>query len=640
MVKRCLLTFFFLIVMADSVRPQTLCPLENLKPKIVGSLDSFQKLPVLDEGRIKPLDTYARNLLLQFSGKTTVRREPAVDWTARLLLAPTTTLEDKVFLINHPDILTVLGISAEKKRRYSFSRIEPGLTKLEALARAAARIKEEQRTIVDKEMLRLYNALALYVKLSQVFSFAFPDADFQIDRPETLARLQLPQGKKMFSFLDIALKADILHEATDPLGHNDPHQKTDADRELMGLLSNLYQWHTYYQDHPLAVIPSRDARDESWLSPWDAIAGEFPDQSIRAELVLWRDLMVAYWNGQQTSFDLAAQALGRSMKGRVSGHEGKALKKIPLELFYNQSNFFGWAKLFYGIAFALFLLGLFFKGSFWRRAALVSVFLGLVPHAWALVLRALIMGRPPVTNLYETFIFVGFVGVCLGVIVEWLNKCWLGILVAGLCGGVFLCIADKFSAEGDTLRMLGAVLDSNFWLSTHVLTISMGYAGCCVAGIVGHFYILQRVLHPQEDGLLQATYQNLQGILLFGLMMTFLGTVLGGIWADQSWGRFWGWDPKENGALLIILWCAIIVHAKVGRMIGPVGVAVGSILGVVVVMWAWFGVNLLNIGLHSYGFTSGVASGLLVYGILEAVFLGICVPPLILPEWGRKGGGR
>ncbi len=116
------------------------------------------------------------------------------------------------------------------------------------------------------------------------------------------------------------------------------------------------------------------------------------------------------------------------------------------------------------------------------------------------------------------------------------------------------------------------------------------------------------------------------GALGFGLMMSFLGTTLGGIWADESWGRFWGWDPKENGALLIVLWCAILFHAKVGRFIGPLGVAAGSVLGIIVVMWAWFGVNLLSIGLHSYGFTSGVAVGLLAYVIGEIVFLSLCVP--------------
>ncbi|MBP6343524.1 MAG: cytochrome c biogenesis protein CcsA, partial [Candidatus Omnitrophica bacterium] len=101
------------------------------------------------------------------------------------------------------------------------------------------------------------------------------------------------------------------------------------------------------------------------------------------------------------------------------------------------------------------------------------------------------------------------------------------------------------------------------------------------------------------------------------------GTNLGGIWADQSWGRFWGWDPKENGALMIVLWTAMLFHMRIAHWIGPVGLAVGAVLGTIVVVWAWFGVNLLSIGLHSYGFTSGIATTIAVYIAFEVVFLAV-----------------
>ena len=256
----------------------------------------------------------------------------------------------------------------------------------------------------------------------------------------------------------------------------------------------------------------------------------------------------------------------------------------------------------------------------------VFILSGFVIHACALLIRMTILNRPPVTNLYETFIYVGFVTVLVGIVVEWVNKKWLGIVVSSICGSIFLMIAGKYSAEGDTLRMLTAVLNSNFWLGTHVLSITTGYSGVCVAGILGHVYILQALLRPKDKMLLATTYATLVGVLGFGLTMTFLGTNLGGIWADQSWGRFWGWDPKENGALLIVLWCVIVFHAKVGKMIGPLGVAVGCALGITVVLWAWFGVNLLSVGLHSYGFTSGAANGIIAFVIGEALFLIVTVP--------------
>ena len=175
------------------------------------------------------------------------------------------------------------------------------------------------------------------------------------------------------------------------------------------------------------------------------------------------------------------------------------------------------------------------------------------------------------------------------------------------------------------MQMLVAVLNSNFWLSTHVIAITTGYAGCCVAGLMGHIYVLQALGQPHNKKRLEVTYYNMLGILGFGLTMSFLGTTLGGIWADQSWGRFWGWDPKENGALMIVLWSAIVFHSRIAKVINPLGVAVGCILGLVNVVWAWLGVNLLSVGLHSYGFTSGIANMLIVYVLLEIVFIAVTV---------------
>ena len=104
---------------------------------------------------------------------------------------------------------------------------------------------------------------------------------------------------------------------------------------------------------------------------------------------------------------------------------------------------------------------------------------------------------------------------------------------------------------------------------------------------------------------------------LYALFFALFGTILGGIWADQSWGRFWGWDPKENGALLIVLWLIMLLHMRVTGLVKPTGFALGLILNNIVVIMAWFGVNLLSIGLHSYGFASGIAFNITIFVILE-----------------------
>jgi len=627
MLKRVLILLYFFAVSLAPAFAQPICPLDpSIKPRAAVSLDKFAALAILNEGRVKPVDTYARTLLLQLSGKTSFGRQSAVQWLARLLFAPATTFGDKVFLINNPEIATALGVEPEPHRRYSFSRLEPGVVKLEELARTADKIEPKERSVVEQEVLRVYQNVFLYDRHSRAFHFALPSAEFQITDPAIVKALDLPAKQKMFSFYDIASRAELLREQTKGLELNKPDTWSTKDKELSGLMNNLFHWSMLYSDLPFTVVPSLEADGQGWLSPMDAISREFSDPKVREEIGYTRAMAVYYWNGEQIPFDFAARSLSHSVLGRVDAATQKNIRKIPLELFYNKASLFLWAKLFYALAFAAFLLSFFLTRSWLRPAAFFLIIAGFLPHMLALALRTIIMARPPVSNLYETFIFVGMVAVVTGVVIELVNRRWVGICVASVCGFVFLMIAGKFAAEGDTMQMLVAVLNSNFWLGTHVLSITVGYAGVCVAGLVGHLYILQRIRYPKDKAALESTYRNMVGALGFGLMMSFLGTMLGGIWADESWGRFWGWDPKENGALLIVLWCAILFHARLGRFITPLGAAAGCVLGIVVVMWAWFGVNLLNVGLHSYGFTSGIAGGLLAYVLGEIVFLAICVP--------------
>ena len=304
----------------------------------------------------------------------------------------------------------------------------------------------------------------------------------------------------------------------------------------------------------------------------------------------------------------------------LSKEDLKKVDKFPLELFYQASSPFTWSIMFYIFAFIFFVVSFTSSKPLWYNLGLFSIIAGFIPHVLGLLMRIIIMARPPVSSLYETFIFVGFIAVFLGLLIEYYNRQWLGIVTAAISGTALLFIANKYSAEGDTLKVLVAVLNSNFWLATHVTTITMGYAATCVGGLLGHIWLVQAVFR-KDSQTLDKTYKTTLGILGVALTLTFLGTNLGGIWADQSWGRFWGWDPKENGALMIVLWTALLFHAKAAQMIGPLGLAVGAVIGMMVVMWAWFGVNLLSVGLHSYGFTSGIAASLIIYAVFEIIFL-------------------
>lgn len=613
------------LIVSPQVAAQNICPLDTLKPKKVESLKTFQKIPVLNQGRIKPLDSFARSLLLQLSGRGHYQKESATEWLARFFFAPRTTYDDKIFLINNPDILEAIDVEKDKHRRYSYRQLETGYDKLKELSQVINTIDEKNQSIVEKEIVRVFNNLRVYIRLSGAFAFAVPHPDFKIELKETKKTLGLPEMESNFSFYDILEISANLEKAGKDLGMKNEQEWSATDKNLATILNALNFWTDHYSQCPLGLIPTFSQNDEEWLSPMDTILSGNTSIESQREIKSLRDMTMYYWKGSQLEFDMSARAFFESIQNRLSLKEKERLQTIPLEIFYNKSNLFRWAKSFYFIGFMLFLFSLIFPQQKLHSLAIFVTMGGFIPHLIALILRMIIMARPPVSNLFETFIFVGLIAVLLGFVLEWVNRDWLGLIVSNISGFILLTIAGKFAVEGDTMQMLVAVLDSNFWLSTHVITITIGYAGCCVAGVMGHIYILQAMNRLTDPKRLEVTYKNMLGILGFGLTMTFLGTTLGGIWADQSWGRFWGWDPKENGALMIVLWSAIIFHAKIAKMINPLGVAVGCILTLINVVWAWFGVNLLSVGLHSYGFTSGIANTLAIYLFIEIIFISITV---------------
>jgi len=367
------------------------------------------------------------------------------------------------------------------------------------------------------------------------------------------------------------------------------------------------------------VIPYLDVKRDAWLGPFEALTA--PVELIVPELKSLAMMANAYRSSDSFNFRRAVNEFNGLVMARINLAD--VASKRDLELRYHRLNPFYRAQISYGLSFILALCSLLIFRRFLYWTTVLVLLFGFVPHAAGIAIRMMILERPPVTNLFDTFVFVAAVSVLLGVALEVFNRRSLGLITASVSGLALLLISNKYAMEGDTLEVLVAVLDSNFWLATHVTTISLGYTGCCVAGVVGHIWMLQALVDPGNKDRLSKTYGMIFGITAFGLIFSFVGTVLGGIWADQSWGRFWGWDPKENGALLIVLWCAILFHAKQARWIGQLGFAVGSIIGIIVVMLAWFGINLLGVGLHSYGFTSGIARALFIYIASESVFISV-----------------
>jgi cytochrome c-type biogenesis protein CcsB len=311
------------------------------------------------------------------------------------------------------------------------------------------------------------------------------------------------------------------------------------------------------------------------------------------------------------------------------------------------------------------------RSAFWLMALAFSVAtVGIVTRMW-------LEGRPPVTNLYSSALFVGWVAVALCLVLEKIYRNAIGAAAGGMIGFCTLIIAHHLSLSGDTMEMMRAVLDSNFWLTTHVLTIVIGYGATYLAGILAIIYIVMGVFTPwlsksssagqttwiglytpapgvagiagsllvpatiaavsltkeKQESNADALTRMVYGIICFATLFSLVGTVLGGIWADQSWGRFWGWDPKENGALIIVLWNAVILHCRWGGLVKQRGLMMLAVFGNVVTSWSWFGVNMLGVGLHSYGFMQSAFYWLIGFVICQLLIIGLAALP---PEKWRS----
>ncbi len=581
-------------------------------------LSSFSRIPVMEEGRIKPMDTYARSVLLQLSGKDHYAKRSACAWLANLVFQPEAVSQDKIFLINHPDIPAALSIKADAHRRYSFDQLHEHFEKLFELAQGASAIEEKQRSVVENEILRVFGNVQLYINLSVSFKFVEGHEDFAIRSLQTAQALGMSVNEGGYSFLDIALKAGEMHKLTSGLETKDKKQWTASDREIMTLARNLFSWSNRFDGLPLHILPS--ARQEIFLTPWEALTQQFVDPVIHEEVIDLAQAAAAYRDKQTIEVDLALKKFSNSVSGRMYASGKGPLERIGLELMYQRLKPFDLALILFLTALILLFVSTFGKWNWIDPVLWGLMALGAGLNLAGVIIRCIILSRPPVSSLYETFIFVSLIAVICALLIEFIQKNRLGFLIGAISSSALLMIASKYSAEGDTLKMLIAVLNSNFWLGTHVITISAGYGVTCVAAVLGHVWLVQKALR-QETRVLEATMTAMLSVMGVALILTFFGTNLGGIWADQSWGRFWGWDPKENGALMIVLWLIFLFHAKWAELIGPVGLSAGNVISLIVVMWAWFGVNLLSIGLHSYGFTSGVASALLIYAVCEIVFL-------------------
>ena len=388
------------------------------------------------------------------------------------------------------------------------------------------------------------------------------------------------------------------------------------------------------------------------------ILGDEKDPVAMQVADLYTEAYAAFRSNQADRFNRAVTKLHSVVA--QSRAKDLAPGKVRFESYFNHVAPSVKAIPLYFLGLLIGMFGLFPRNGWAKWLAFGLLLVALLYHTWAIGARIYISGRPPVTNLYSSAIFVAYLGAVLGLIFEAVFRVGLGNIVAGVCGPFGLLIAYTLSTSvaehaGDNMNVMQAVLDTQFWLATHVLTVAAGYFATNVAGFLGIGAVICALVTwlyrprpgfvptPTSHSVTSATqaFHNVFKMTIYasiclGIFFSFVGTVLGGLWADDSWGRFWGWDPKENGALMIVLWNALVLHARWAGLVRERGLAVLAIAGNLFLGWSWFGVNELGVGLHSYGFTEGVLFYLGLWWILN---LTIIAGGLLLPRTAYQTKG-
>jgi ABC-type transport system involved in cytochrome c biogenesis permease subunit len=603
-------------------------------------LDALAGFPVQYNGRVQPVDTLARNALLIMGGRQTVALSaaeavafgkkpsawdegdralmaaegialsgmektllevrpvalrknlfgrasvPPVTFLAELAFRPSIAAHFRVFRVENAEVRALFPEKTGAVVYFSWKEVFPKAGEINR------RLGEQSEgTPFGRGMSKLVAAMNLYDVLS--FTFAPGDTPVAASPEEEYASWQ-----------------NVLVDAARDLARSS--EKTGAPvmsnsgvgRVVAGFVQ---RYREMAKGGRVGIVPPRtgeEVREGRWANLGEALMAltQGVDFEGMPVVPLYGVLRVAYERGDTEAETAALENLG-AVFSKLAAQGALPAGKLEAERAFNRVEPFFKILCCYVGVFLLVCLGWALNSRRVLACVRWAVSGVFVLHTVALFARMWVEGRPPVTNLYSSAVFVAWGAVLVGLLTERFLRNGIGSAVAAMVGFASLIIAHHLSMGGDTVKTMEAVLDSNFLLTVHVVPITLGYSAMFVAGLLAALWLVLRAAGRAPRAQAAAAERAVYGVVCFATLLTFMGTMLGGVWADQSWGRFWGWDPKENGALVIVLWCAIFLHARWGRLLGTTGLMQLAVLGNVITAASWFGTNLLGIGLHSYGFS-------------------------------------
>lgn len=590
------------------------------------AVDAFGRIPVMDLGRVKPMEVYGGLRMLMLNGKRKLElangeTQGPAEWTLDVIFFPDASRNTPFIRIENDEVLSTVGLDTGEHRKrdwYTYNELFPARTLIAQRAEAISQKDKADQSPVERQLLKLGLDLD---NLESMLGMLDPlRVDYDVSASPRL--VEIFTDGKVDNVLDVLdHRPGIAALMTEDGAEADAAQQLLSDAFTAIERSKVMGgWGPGFVP-PVEGMQTGEAwwrvRDLSDLAMLDFGETEFDiDEGLKTLRLLDK---VEDAKRDPVAFTAAVEELLAHQEALTADsdlpmHIGAEVHLYRFKPFIN-------ALVLFLLGFIVMLLASVAKGGKWGDwVGWTTGSLAMLLLVWGIVLRCVVRERPPVVTLYDTILFVTAIAVGACLVTEWITRMRVALGTGLVLGVIGMFLASSYEvvevqSAGDTMATVVAVLDTNYYLAIHVTTIAMGYSGGLFAGALAHVWLLGKLfgLRRGDGKFYRGLARMVYGVLCFSLFFSLFGTVMGGVWANDSWGRFWGWDPKENGALLICIWLLLTVHLRLGGYIRDRGVCCMAIGAGMVVAASWWGVNLLNVGLHSYGFTSGVAKFLYIF---------------------------
>ena len=436
-------------------------------------------------------------------------------------------------------------------------------------------------------------------------------------------RLRLDKTQRRFSFAQLAGSAELQRVANEAQAAKRAEKPLDrVQQEALSVSERLALFAGVMDGSALLIVPAPKNETDPWVVPSE-LARYYTDAQFAPIRSQFQALANAYAQGDEFNFSRIANQLRQNLRA-LSPSIYPQDRQLRLEYFYNHFAGFYRAIWCYGIAFLVLLVAhLRKRGQSLLNLGVAIALVGLAFQAAGIVMRCMIGGRPPVTNMYESIIWVSFAVSFFGMVFFARYRTPVYLLAALPVTLIALLLVHQMPiAMPSSIDPLVPVLRDNFWLTVHVLTITLSYAAFALAMGFGHILLWRYARNPATARADAPMHFWLYRVLQLGVLLLAAGTILGGVWANYSWGRFWGWDPKETWALIALLCYILTLHGRLAGWWTEFGLVVASVVCFLAVLMAWYGVNfVLGKGLHSYGFGIGGETYVATFVVLDLLFV-------------------